>query len=177
MASLLLKLLLRVGENSSVPHWKPSDRKIKSCDMVLIDMGCSYNGYGSDMTRTVFVDKVEEDMKAIYDLVYNNQKIAINEIKDGAQVKIISRIVEGNLKIHGYDLVHALGHGVGMDVHENPVISQKNERVLKDKMVVAVEPGVYIAGRFGVRIEDTVLVNGNGFDVLTKSPKDYCIVG
>lgn len=141
-----------------MPHATPSNRKIGSGDVITIDMGCSYNGYCSDMTRTIFVDYINENIKNVYNLVLDNQEIALNEVKDGASIKIISRITEGNLKVNGYDLMHALGHGIGMNVHEDPIISYKNDRNLKQNMVIAIEPGVYIPSKFGVRIEDTVLV-------------------
>ena len=123
-----------------MPHWSPSDRTIQSGDVILIDMGSCYNGYCSDMTRTIFVDYVRDDIKDAYDLVLDNQKVAINEVKDGASIKIIARIVEGNLKMNGYDIMHALGHGVGIDIHENPVLSQKSEKNLRENMVIAIEP-------------------------------------
>lgn len=91
-----------------MPHAVPGNRKIEAGDIITIDMGCSYNGYCSDMTRTVFVDHVEENKKKIYDLVLDNQMIAIEEVKDGASIKIVTRIVEGNLKVNGYELMHAL---------------------------------------------------------------------
>lgn len=165
------------GENSSMPHWSPGDRKIKSGDVILIDMGSLYNGYASDMSRTVFVDNIDEDIKNAYELVLDNQKVAINEIKDGVAIKIISRIVEGNLKMNGYDIMHALGHGVGMNIHENPIISSKSEKNLKENMAIAIEPGIYVSGKFGIRLEDTVLVTKYGVEVLTKSTKDFQIVG
>lgn len=98
-------------------------------------------------------------------------------MRDGAVIKTIARIVEGNLKVNGYDIMHALGHGVGMNVHENPIISSKSDKVLKENMIIAIEPGVYVLGRYGVRIEDTVLITKDGIEILTKSPKGYCIVG
>lgn len=165
------------GANSSIPHWTPSDKKIEVGDAIIIDMGCSYNGYCSDMTRTVFVGEINDELKKIYKLVLSNQLIALDEMNDGANIKIISRIVEGNLKVNGFDVMHALGHGIGMNVHENPVISQKNDKLLKENMVVAIEPGVYITGRYGIRIEDTVFVTNGKAESLTKSSKDYCIVG
>lgn len=91
-----------------MPHAVPGNRRIEDGDIITIDMGCSYNGYCSDMTRTVFVGHVEENKKKIYDLVLDNQMIALDEIKDGASIKIVTRIVEGNLKVNGYELMHAL---------------------------------------------------------------------
>ncbi len=91
-----------------MPHAVPTSREIRANDVITIDMGCSYNGYCSDMTRTVFVDNVDENIRKIYDLVLENQKVALSEIKDGASIKIVSRIVEGNLKMNGYDLMHAI---------------------------------------------------------------------
>ncbi len=129
------------------------------------------------MTRTIFVDFVQDSFKEIYDLVLDNQNMVLGEIKDGANIKTISKIFEGNFKINDYELVHALGHGVGLEVHECPVLSPKNERTLKTNMVITNEPGIYIPGRFGVRIEDTVLVKDNDCETLTKSNKNYCIIG
>lgn len=91
-----------------MPHATPTNRKVEAGDSITIDMGCSYNGYCSDMTRTVFVDSIADDIKHIYDLVLDNQLVALDELKDGAAIKIISRIVEGNFKVNGYELMHAL---------------------------------------------------------------------
>ena len=164
------------GTNSSMPHATPTDKKIEKGDVITIDMGCSYKGYCSDMTRTIFVGEIKENIKQIYDLVLDNQQIALNEIKEGASIKIISRIIEGNFKVNGYDFMHALGHGVGMDVHETPVISSKSEKNLKENMVIAIEPGIYVPGMYGVRIEDTILVTKEGCISLTNSSKDYCVI-
>jgi len=133
---------LQDGENSAVPHWSPeNDEEIKSGDVILIDMGCKYNGYASDMSRTVFVDNVNQEIKEDYELVLSNQKVAINEIKDGAQIKIISRIVERKSKNERIRCNACTSDmESGLDVHENPVISQKNEKTLKENMVIAIEP-------------------------------------
>ncbi len=164
------------GENSAIPHATPTDRKIQSGDVITIDMGCVYNGYCSDMTRTIFVDFVQEYMKKVYDLVLKNQMIVTSEMREGANIKTLSKIVEGNFKMNDYDLVHALGHGVGLEVHEGPIISEKNEKTLKAGMVVTNEPGIYLPGEYGVRIEDTILIGENDSEVLTKSSKNYCIL-
>ena len=164
------------GKNSSKPHAVPTDKKIDVGEPITIDMGCIYNGYCSDMTRTIFVGYVPEKIKLIYDLVLKNQTQTLDEFKEGANIKNISKMVENDFRLHGYDLVHALGHGVGLEVHESPVLSIKNDNILKDKMVVTDEPGIYIPGKYGVRIEDTVLITKAECTVLTKSNKDYIVI-
>ena len=164
------------GENSSKPHAVPTDRKIQRVDIITIDMGCKINGYCSDMTRTIFVGEVPENMKQVYDLVLKNQEQALNDIHDGANTKQISKMVDNDFRLHDYDLIHALGHGVGLDIHEGPVLGINSEYILKENMVVTDEPGIYIPGQFGVRIEDTVLINKGTCEPLTKSPKKYVIV-
>lgn len=176
-AVLAFDTIVASGANSSMPHCTPGNKIIEAGEVITIDMGCSYHGYCSDMTRTVFVEKIDEQIKQLYDIVLDNQEIALNEIQEGSSIKTITRIVEGNLKVNGYDLMHALGHGIGMNVHESPVLSSKNERLLKENMVLAIEPGVYVPNRYGVRIEDTILVTKYGYELLTKSNKSYCIVG
>ena len=128
------------------------------------------------MTRTIFVGYVPEEIKLIYDLVLKNQLQTEKELKDGANIKIFSRMVENDFKLHEYDLVHALGHGVGLDIHEFPFIHGKNDSTLKEKMVITNEPGIYVPGKFGVRIEDTTLITKNGCINLTKSDKNYIVI-
>lgn len=164
------------GENSSKPHAVPTDRKIQRVDIITIDMGCKINGYCSDMTRTIFVGEVPENMKQVYDLVLKNQEQALDDMHDNANTKQISKMVDNDFRLHDYDLIHALGHGVGLDIHEGPVLGINSEYILKENMVVTDEPGIYIPGQFGVRIEDTVLINKGTCEPLTKSPKKYVIV-
>lgn len=163
------------GENSSKPHAVPSDRKIQEQDIITIDMGCKVNGYCSDMTRTIFVGGQTPEQKRIYDLVLENQEKVLNEIYDGAIIKNITKGLVTNFEDKGYDLIHALGHGVGLEIHEKPYINARNESTLKEDMVITDEPGIYIPGNFGVRIEDTVLVTKQGALVLTESKKE-CII-
>lgn len=159
------------GENSSKPHAVPTDRVIKENDIITIDMGCKVNGYCSDMTRTIFIGEPSEEQKKVYNLVLENQEKSLNEMKDGASIKDITKIVTSNFELQGYDLVHALGHGVGLEIHEHPFIRLTSDNTLKERMVVTNEPGIYIPGSFGVRIEDTVLITKDGPEVLTKSKK------
>ena len=164
------------GENSSKPHAVPTDRRIQNIDIITIDMGCKINGYCSDMTRTIFVGEVPEGVKPVYDLVLKNQEQALKDMKDNANTKQISKMVDNDFRLNNYDLIHALGHGVGLEIHEGPVLSINSENMLRENMVVTDEPGIYIAGQFGVRIEDTVLITKGGCEPLTKSPKRYIIV-
>ena len=164
------------GENSSKPHAVPTDRRIQENDVITIDMGCKINGYCSDMTRTIFVGKVPDEVKLVYDLVLKNQEQVLQDMKDNANTKQISKMVDNDFRLNNYDLIHALGHGVGLDIHEGPVLSINSESVLRENMVVTDEPGIYVAGQFGVRIEDTVLITKGGCEPLTKSPKRYIVI-
>lgn len=164
------------GENSSKPHAVPSDRVIQEKDIITIDMGCKINGYCSDMTRTFFVGEVAPEVKHIYDLVLKNQVQTLDDIKENFNTKLLAKMVDSDFRLNNYDLIHALGHGVGLDIHEAPSISIRSESILKENMVVTDEPGIYIAGKFGVRIEDTVLVNKGGCEALTKSEKGYVVI-
>lgn len=165
------------GNNSSCPHATPTEKKIEEEDVIVIDMGCKYKGYCSDMTRTIFVKSIPEYVKDVYDLVLKNQELALSEIREGTSIKIVSKMVECNFKLHDYESLHALGHGVGLDIHEDPVLSPRSEKFLKAGMIITDEPGIYLPGKFGIRIEDTLLVTENGYELLTKSNKNYCIVG
>ena len=164
------------GPNSSKPHAVPTERRITSGDVITIDMGCKYNGYCSDMTRTIFVDNISEEVKNVYDLVLKNQKQTISEMREAMICKNITKMVLNDFELNNQTLIHALGHGVGLDIHETPILGTKNENILKANMVVTDEPGIYIPGKFGVRIEDTVLVGKTVGVPLTKSNKEYVII-
>jgi len=173
---LAFETVVAIGENSAIPHWIPSDRKVKMADPILIDMGCKYQGYCSDMTRTIFMGCILEEIKPVYDLVLKNQLNVIKEVKEYANIKTISQMVESDFKLNKYDLIHSLGHSIGMETHEMPFINSKNDTFLKENMVIANEPGIYLPGKYGIRIEDTLLVEKEGCTVLTTSPKNYVII-
>ena len=174
---LAFDTIVASGKNSSKPHAVPTDKKIEMGDPITIDMGCKYKGYCSDMTRTIFAEYVPVQVQKVYDLVLKNELQTLNEYKDGASIRMASKMVENDFKLNGYDLLHSLGHGVGLEIHEMPFINGKNDNCLKANMVVTDEPGIYIPGAFGVRIEDTVLITKSGCINLTKSDKNYIIVG
>lgn len=164
------------GPNSSMPHAYPSDRQLYSGDVLTIDMGCKYKGYSSDMTRTIFIDYIPEGAKNLYDLILKNQRMILNELKEGINTKNISKMVESDFKLHGHIIIHALGHNIGLETHELPYMSVKSDNFLKENMVMTIEPGIYIPSKFGIRIEDTVLITKNGCITLTNSDKNYIIL-
>lgn len=164
------------GENSSIPHWIPSNRKIKNADPILIDMGCKYKGYCSDMTRTIFMGCILEEIKPVYDLVLKSQERVLEEMRSNYNIKSLSRIVDDSFKLNNYFLIHSLGHGVGLEIHEMPYVNSKNESFLKANMVVTNEPGIYLPGKYGIRIEDTVLINKTECISLTNSDKGYVVI-
>ncbi len=139
-------------------------------------MGCKVNGYCSDMTRTFFIGEISEEIKPVYDLVLKNQRQTEEQYKDGASTRLLTKMVENDFKFHNYDLVHSLGHGIGMEIHEAPYVSYNSDTQLRENMVVSNEPGIYIPGKFGVRIEDTVQITKFGCISLTKSEKNYIII-
>ena len=166
---LSFETIVASGENTSKPHAVPTDRKIQENDIITIDMGCKVNGYCSDMTRTFFVGSVPEYIKPVYDLV-------LEQMKDGISTRLLTKMVENDFKLNGYDLIHSLGHGVGMEIHEAPYVSYRSDTQLKENMVVTDEPGIYIPGKFGIRIEDTVQIPKFRCISLTKSEKNYIII-
>ncbi len=174
---LAFETIVASGENSSMPHAVPTNKTIKSGDIITIDFGCKYNGYCSDMTRTIFVDYVQDYIKPVYDLVLKNQLLTLRELREGANAKIISKNVENDFKLNRFELIHGLGHSLGLEIHENPCLtSVKGDILLKENMVLTNEPGIYIPGKFGVRIEDTVQITKSGCINLTKSGKDYIVI-
>ncbi len=164
------------GENTSKPHAIPTNRKIEKQDIVLIDMGCKVKGYCSDMTRTIFIGEPTEEQLKIYNLVLKNQKQVLDDIQEGKNIKNLSRRLENDFAEYGYDMIHSLGHGVGLEIHEKPFVNSKNDNSLKENMVITDEPGIYLPGNFGVRIEDTVLVKKQGHQALTESTKECIII-
>ncbi len=151
--------IVAFGSNSSVPHHQAGNTKLKKNQIVLLDFGVKVNNYCSDMTRTVFFGKANVKFKNIYKTVLTAQQNAIKVIKDKAQASKIDGAARSYILSKGYpNIIHAVGHGIGIEVHEAPILSPKSKDVLENGMVFSVEPGVYIPGYGGVRIEDLVLV-------------------
>lgn len=166
------------GKNSSLPHGVPSNKKIEPGDFILIDMGANFEGYCSDMTRTFAVKSVTKEQKEVYDIVLKAQEKALSFLRADVKAKDIDKIARDMIDETEYKgkFGHALGHAVGLDIHENPTLSIKSDLILKESMVVTVEPGIYIENKFGVRIEDMVLVKKDGYQNFTKISKELMII-
>jgi len=164
-------IIVASGPNSSYPHHMTSRRIIKSNEPVLIDIGVSFNGYKSDLTRVFFLGKINPLYRKIYAIVREAQGRAIKKIKPDTSISRIDAAARQFIAQKGYAKFfgHALGHGIGLEVHEEPRISGKENNKLKAGMVVTIEPAIYLPGRFGVRIEDMVLVTRKGHEVLSGS--------
>lgn len=168
------------GHRSSMPHGVASDKKIQKNELITMDFGCYYKGYASDMTRTVFFgDEIPEEQKKLYDLVYEGQSLGIEMIKPGVIGKDVDQAVRDYFDANGEMAKyfgHSLGHSFGLEVHEPPYCSQVGNEPLKPSMVMTVEPGLYLEGKYGVRIEDDLLVTEDGYELLTKSPRELIII-
>lgn len=162
------------GERGAMPHGGASEKVIAAGELVTLDFGCVIGGYRSDMTRTVGVGKVSEELGRMYTAVLEAQVAALDAVAPGQGGKELDRIARDALTARGYGeyFTHSLGHGVGLFIHEGPSLGQTSEDVLEVGNVVTVEPGAYIPGLGGVRIEDLVLVTEAGHEVLSKSPKE-----
>lgn len=163
------EIIVASGNNSALPHARPSKRRIKPNDMVLLDLGVSCEGYNSDLTRVFFLGKINPRTKKIYDTVKEANRRSIKAIRPGVEISKIDEIARGFIRKKGFGncFGHALGHGIGLEVHESPSISSRNHTVLKPGMIFTIEPAVYLPGWGGVRIEDMVLVTKKGCEVLT----------
>lgn len=161
------------GINSSMPHAVPSHKKVEVGDFITMDYGCVYEGYCSDMTRTIVVGKANDKQKEIYNIVLEAQLAALDVIKPGLKGKDVDKVARDIIYKAGYEgcFGHGLGHSVGLFIHENPRLSSSEEDIIEAGMIETVEPGIYIRGFGGVRIEDLVLVTENGHENYTHSDK------
>ncbi|MHC4395040.1 MAG: M24 family metallopeptidase [Planctomycetota bacterium] len=158
------------GANASLPHYQPGGRKLKKNDTVLIDFGVRYKGYCSDITRCFVVGRPSAFYKKVYNAVDQAQAAALKIVKAGVQIKKVDAaarkvIAKHDLPVYG----HGTGHGLGLEVHESPIVAAKTKGRLKAGQVITIEPGVYIPGKSGVRIEDDVLVTGSGYRILSSN--------
>ncbi|KMT21336.1 M24 family metallopeptidase [Clostridium cylindrosporum] len=172
-SSLSFPTIVASGERSSLPHGVATDKLIRNGDFVTLDFGCVYKGYCSDMTRTVVVGKATEEQKKIYNLVLKANEEALKCAKPGVKCSELDKVARDIIIKGGYGekFGHGLGHGVGREIHESPRVSPKGTHTLEPGMVITDEPGIYIEGTGGVRIEDLLVITQDGCRVLSKSPK------
>lgn len=166
------------GPNSSMPHGVPGDREIREGDFVTMDFGATKDGYVSDMTRTVAVGSVTEEMRVVYDIVLHAQLAGIAAAKAGVAGRDIDAAARKVIADEGYgeNFGHGFGHGLGIEVHERPGAGMADDVPLPEGAVISAEPGIYLPGRFGVRIEDTIRLTAGGCENLTNARKDLVIV-
>ncbi|MEG2539831.1 MAG: Xaa-Pro peptidase family protein [Clostridium sp.] len=172
-SSLSFSTIVASGERSALPHGVASDKVIENGDFVTLDFGCIYNGYCSDMTRTIVVGKASDKQREIYNLVLKANEEALKNIKPGIKCLELDKVARDIIIEGGYGecFGHGLGHGLGREIHEEPRVSPKGETILEEGMVITDEPGIYIEGFGGVRIEDLIVVTKDGYRVLSSSPK------
>ncbi len=163
-------IIIASGAKSSMPHAITDGTPIRDNNLVLVDMGVVFEGYHSDLTRPFFLGRINAFQKRIYDIVWNAQRRGIQAARPGVLAKDVDAACRGYIQKKGYGdfFGHGTGHGVGLEIHEAPTISGRSETRLEPGMVITVEPGIYLPGRFGVRIEDMVLITKNGNEVLTR---------
>ncbi len=166
------------GQNGALPHAQAGNDTIDSDSFVVIDWGCTVGGYSSDCTRTVVTGDSSDEMKSVYKLVLDAQKSAVHEVSDGVEASKVDSRARTIIGKGGYAEMfgHGTGHGVGLEVHEAPRISQKSDAILLAGNVITIEPGIYLPGNFGVRIEDLVVVKDDGCEVLTGIDKEFQVV-
>ncbi len=166
------------GANSALPHGTPGETKIQEGDLIVLDLGVVVDGYCSDITRTVAYRCIDDKQRDIYNIVLKSQLAAIKASKPGATCAEVDLTARNIIAGAGYGeyFTHRLGHGLGISVHEYPSVTEKNSLVLEEGMVFTIEPGIYLPGIGGVRIEDDILITGQGAEVLTKYPKGLVII-
>lgn len=177
-SKLSFDTIVASGPNSSMPHAQVTDRKLEKGDFVTMDFGCVYQGYCSDMTRTVALGTPSDEMRKVYQIVLDANMRAMDGIRAGAECREIDALARDYIAKQGYGdfFGHGLGHSVGLEIHEEPRFSPKCKVVTKENMVITDEPGIYLPGQFGVRIEDLVVVKKDGCDCLSHSPKELIVL-
>ena len=160
------------GQKSSIPHGVPSDTRLKK-GFLTMDFGAVYEGYHSDMTRTICIGKADDEMKKLYNTVLKAQMSALDMLRDGVVCADADKVARDIIEVDYKGCFgHSLGHGVGLEIHERPNLSAYNKKPLAPGNIVTVEPGIYIAGKYGCRIEDMVLIQEGNIRNFTKSPKE-----
>lgn len=170
--------IVATGDHGALPHARPSNRKLKVGDLVVLDFGCYLDGYASDMTRTIAIGEPGEEARKVYGLVLEGQLAAIDAARAGIKSDALDAAARDVIEAGGYGdaFSHSLGHGLGLQVHEWPRASYLFDYELPENAVITIEPGVYLLGQFGVRIEDIIVLRAGGCEVITKAPKELIVL-
>nr|WP_294803731.1 aminopeptidase P family protein [uncultured Nitrososphaera sp.] len=176
--STLNPLIIAGGPNGALPHAEITGRKFRSKDMIVVDLTLRHQGYIADATRTFALGKPTAEMIKVYEIVQESQKAGLDAAVAGATCGQVDAACRDLIRERGYEkqFIHSTGHGIGLDVHEPPWVRSKNEEVLQKNMAVTVEPGIYLGGKFGVRIEDSILVTDGKPKVLNRFTKDLVVL-
>ncbi|MBP9192025.1 MAG: aminopeptidase P family protein [Ignavibacteria bacterium] len=166
------------GERGAFPHARPTDKKIATGELVTLDFGCTVEGMKSDMTRTIAIGEISDECKNIYSIVKEAQQKALEKVKAGMSTKEIDSVARDFIREKGFgnNFGHGLGHGVGYDIHEKPALNERTDYILQINNIITIEPGIYVEGTGGVRIEDDVIVTEEGCEILNSSPKELITI-
>ena len=177
-STMAFETIVASGSNSALPHARPGERKLQSGEPLLMDFGCIVDGFASDMTRTLHLGEPSNKFIRAYEAVQATQERAISSASAGMEVSTVSQVAQDTLKEFGLDefFVHSLGHGIGMKVHEWPRITSNSSALLQKGYTVTIEPGVYFPGEFGIRIEDTILIDSNTCERLSTIGRDLLVI-
>ena len=177
-AGLSFDTILASGINSSKPHAHPMHKPVKLGEAITMDFGCLYDHYVSDMTRTIYLGHVSDEQAEIYNTVLKANQALIDQAKAGLGFRDFDKIPRDIIVEAGYGeyFTHGIGHGIGLDIHEEPYFNQTSTEVIKSGMVLTDEPGIYIEGKYGVRIEDDILITDTGCELLTLAPKELIVI-
>ena len=170
--------IIASGSNSSMPHYCEDSRAIQEKDIVILDLGCKYKGYCSDISRTVFVGGITDEEKKVYDIILRSNKAGEDAVKQGVKAEDVDKASRDIIKNEGYGqyFLNRTGHGIGISVHEAPYIKSGNKQMLERGMTFSVEPGIYMQNKFGLRIEDIVVIGEDGAEVLNNFTKEIIVI-
>ena len=172
--STLNPLIIAGGPNGSLPHAQVTNRKFSNGDLIVVDLTLRYNGYVSDSTRTFGLGKISSKAKEVYEIVKESQKLGLRTVKPNIRCKKVDDVCREYIKKENYEkyFIHSTGHGIGLEVHELPSIGPNSKTKLQKNMAITVEPGIYLDKKFGVRIEDSLIVKENRPLILHKFTKE-----
>ncbi|MGH9327932.1 MAG: M24 family metallopeptidase [Terriglobia bacterium] len=172
---MAFETIIASGARSALPHARPSAKLLRAAEWVIFDLGAMAGGYMADMTRTLFLGTPGRKERSLYRAVFEAQRAAIHSLRPGVKAGAVDEAARGALRARGLEklFVHSTGHGVGLEIHERPRLGRTEKKQIPAGSVVTIEPGVYIEGMGGIRIEDTILVTGNGAEILTSAATDH----